>query len=290
MTDPRPRSILLATDLSHRSDRALDRALQLARSWSARLVALTVVDAAPAPPATTATRAADEAAQRAAERRLRADIGASDPAVEIRVAHGDPVERILEVAAAEGCELIVLGVARHEALSRIVLGSTVDSLAARSTLPLLVVRQRAHAPYPRLLVASDFSPAAAHALRYAAAAFAPTPLWLFHAFTSPYPLLAGVSAARTHDDGLRMAQAAAEAHLQSAGLDPARRAELQLRLEHGDASLLLEDHGRAHPDDLLVLGMKAHNRLVKRLIGSRSQRILERAENDVLVLREPAAG
>src|SRR5690606_32551084 len=40
-----PRSILLASDLDARSDRALDRALQLARAWDARLVVANVVDA-----------------------------------------------------------------------------------------------------------------------------------------------------------------------------------------------------------------------------------------------------
>ncbi len=43
-TPTTPRHILLATDLSSRSDRALDRAVRLAREWDARLVALTVVD------------------------------------------------------------------------------------------------------------------------------------------------------------------------------------------------------------------------------------------------------
>ena len=39
-----PETILLATDLSSRCDRALDRAADLAKRWRARLVVLTVLE------------------------------------------------------------------------------------------------------------------------------------------------------------------------------------------------------------------------------------------------------
>src|SRR5690606_10204649 len=44
-TERRPRAILLATDLSARCDRALDRAALLAKEWDARLVVVHVVEA-----------------------------------------------------------------------------------------------------------------------------------------------------------------------------------------------------------------------------------------------------
>ena len=44
------RTVLCATDLSFRCDRALDRALLIAREWDARLVLLTVVDGADSSP------------------------------------------------------------------------------------------------------------------------------------------------------------------------------------------------------------------------------------------------
>jgi hypothetical protein len=44
-----PTRILLATDLSARSDRTLDRAVQLAGQWSSELVVLNVLEASPAP-------------------------------------------------------------------------------------------------------------------------------------------------------------------------------------------------------------------------------------------------
>ena len=45
-----PRRILLATDLTSRGDRALDRAVQLARLWHSELHIVHVVDAAKSGP------------------------------------------------------------------------------------------------------------------------------------------------------------------------------------------------------------------------------------------------
>lgn len=279
MTAP-PRTILLATDLSHRSDRALDRAVRLAQEWGARLVALTVVDRMQA-----GFGNADAAtAQRIAERHLHADAAGAGVAVHVRIEHGAVAERVLDVARQEDCGLIVLGVAHREALSRAVLGSTVDRLCGRAPVPLLVVRQRARAAYGAIVVASDFSDAAAHALRAADALFPTPPLWLFHAFASPYPLRADIDPERTHEDGFRLARQQAEAHLLSSGLAPPRRARLKLLMQHGDPAVLLEARGQAHPEELVVFGAKGRSRMMNLLLGSHAQRILERAETDVLIV------
>lgn len=113
---------------------------------------------------------------------------------------------ILAACDAEAAGLIVTGVARNEALSRIVLGSTVDALARRSPVPLLVVRSRARAPYREVVVASDFSPSSRRALETAAVLFPDAGFTLFHAFGNPYPALSGMDAAQTRNHGHQLAQ------------------------------------------------------------------------------------
>ena len=162
--------ILLASDLGARSDRALDRAVQLARAWDTRLVVCHVVEenAAAAREMTLRDppdwyRAEDPV--HAAERHLLEDASARGVRISLRVERGRADERLVDVAREEGCGLLVTGVARQESLGRIVLGSTVDRLLRRSPVPVLVVRGRTHAPYRRMVVASDWSPPSAHALR-----------------------------------------------------------------------------------------------------------------------------
>lgn len=290
-----PRHILLATDLSSRSDRALDRAVRLAREWDARLVALTVVESEPAEaPTSVLSRASGlrgGAAHRAmVEHRLRADLaGEGDLPLVPRVEQGAVADTVLTVASAEGSGLIVTGVARTEALSRVVLGSTVDALTRRSPVPLLVVRNRPRAAYDHLIVASDFTEASRHTLRTAARLFPQAELTLFHAFKNPYPAIGGVDTTRVRADGLAQAECEAEAFIQSCQLPDDVGLRLRTWLEHGDPGLLLHAHGQAHPADLVVLGTQQRRGVLGLLLGSVAQRALELAENDVLVVPPQAA-
>lgn len=289
-----PAHILLATDLSSRSDRALDRAVSLARAWKARLVALTVVEPDPAEaPNSVLARASglggSSARRTVAERRLRADLAADDSGLPVpRVEQGAVTDTVLMVAEAEGSDLIVTGVARNEALSRVVLGSTVNALAQRAAVPLLVVRNRPRAAYQHVIVASDFSEASGHTLRTAAALFPDAELTLFHAFDNPYPVIGGVDPARARADGLALAEQEAEAFIRSSGLPDGVAQRLRTWLEQGDTSVLLHSHGLQEPADLVVLGTQQRKGVLGLLLGSVAQRTLEMAENDVLVVPQKA--
>jgi nucleotide-binding universal stress UspA family protein len=279
-------SILLATDLSCRSDRALDRALLLARQWGARLVIVTVIDSARTGHADLRPR---EANKREAERRVRSDAACDNVKIDVRVESGDLVSCLLAVAAQEGCEMIVVGVARHEGMGRMILGSTIDALLRRSPFPVLAVRQRARRPYANLVVASDFSGASKLALEWSGGLFPDASLLIFHALPSG-PLLAAADGRPLEKDArLQQAQRQADALLAGASLPAAFRQQARFIFREGDAGLLLEAHGQDHCDDLVVLGTHARHRLVNLLIGSVAQRILERAENDVLSVPEPPA-
>jgi nucleotide-binding universal stress UspA family protein len=289
MSDAKHHNVLLATDLSPRSDRALDRALLLAREWRVALVALTVV----APQAGLASHpvlalssdaVAQRAARRQAERRLRADLADATVPPIVHVEQGEVAATVLAVAQAERCGLIVTGVARHEALARVLLGSSVEALARRAPVPLLVVRERPRGRYTQVLVTSDFSEHARQALQTAVALFPQASFTLFHAFGNPYPLLAGMDVEQARQAGRAAAEEQARLFLDATPLPSAVRAGIRLRLAYGDAGLLLREHGADHPGELIVLGTQRRAGLVGLLLGSVAGRVLELAESDVLVV------
>ncbi len=289
-----PATILFATDLSSRCDRALDRSLLLSKQWSAPLVALTVVE----PGGTSHTLPLDAMGEagaqarsnalRLAERRLRADLSVVDLPLSLRVEQGPVTDSILAACEAEKAGLIVTGVARNEALSRIVLGSSVDALARRSKVPLLVVRSRARSDYRKVVVASDFSPSSRTALELAASFFPEAGFTLFHAFGNPYPVLAGMDLAQARNDGHQIAEREATAFLQTCDLPQTVRERMRLALEYGDAGALLNARNALHPDELVVVGTQRRNALLGLLIGSVAERILEQAESDVLLVPHAA--
>ncbi len=169
-----PRRIALATDLSHRCDRALDRALLVAKAWQAEL---TVIHAL-APPEDSplfgslrdlpSWRRSPDPVRKARDRIYR-DLVREDPGVDImvHVETGSPAEVVLGAARASHADLIVTGVARDELLARMFLGDTVDRLIRKSPVPVLIVRDRAFEPYRTMLVTTDFSASSRVALETA---------------------------------------------------------------------------------------------------------------------------
>jgi nucleotide-binding universal stress UspA family protein len=284
-----PRQILLATDLGSRCDRALDRAVLCAREWRSELVALTVIEpgsgASPYRTASLANGCRDDLSPRTrAEQRLRADLAYEDFPLAARVELGSVVDTILAVAKADASELVVTGVARSEALSRILLGSTVDALARACPVPLLVVRSRPRAPYARVVVATDFSEPSRRALEVVVSFFPDADLTLFHAFGNAFPTPPGVDLLEARSTAREQAEGEAAAFLKHCALPTPVRERVRLMMACGDAGLLLHEHGTKHPADLLVLGTQQHRGLMGLLIGSVAERILELAENDVLIV------
>lgn len=291
MTKETPRSILLATDLSARCDRALDRANRLAAAWGADLFALTVVEPAESDPAFAALlpswRQPADPVERAA-RRLRADLPADAADVTPLVGEGDPAEVIARVAEERGCGLIVTGLARDETLGRFSLGSTVDRLIRRSAAPVLIVRNRVSRDYRRLVAATDFSPSSRHALETAARWFPGRHLTLLHAYDVPFSGMVSDGAAyrRAYRD---QTMAQCREFLAATDLPAEVRAAVTPVVENGAPEQLVHDYVQEFEADLVVLGSRGRSAALDLLVGNTASGILARLACDALVVRKPDA-
>ena len=285
-----PASILLATDLSARCDRALDRAVNLALAWGAKLhivhaIEQDMLDREDA--FTRRLRGADPAL--AARARIEADLAGhvEGVAIELHVEAADPVALVLKVAAREGCGLIVTGVARDQSLGRYLLGSTVDYLVKHAPVPLLVVRDRANADYRAVLVTTDLSPSSRHALEAAARIFPDAELSLFHAYDIPFAGYLENSAVQA--DFVRYGADASEKFLSEANLPDGVKARIRQIVERGDPETLLADHAKAGDFGLVVVGSHGGGALYDLFIGSTAAAIIREQPGDVLLVRDPAA-
>ncbi|KAF1686359.1 universal stress protein UspA [Pseudoxanthomonas broegbernensis] len=288
-----PERILLATDLGPRSDRALDRAVQLARAWGAQIVAATVVEENASEARAMLLRDPPswyrgEDPVRQAERRLLDDASAQDVEIVVRVRQGDPADRLLELARAECCGLIVTGVARQEALGRMLLGSTVDRLARRSPVPVLAVRRRVHAAYRRMVVASDWSDSSVHAMRTAMDLFPEAAASVLHGYEVPMAGLLDTARDEAIDQAGERALADGRAFIER-GRPPAGADSVGLVVERGDPALLLPLYANQYPVDLAVVASHGRSALFDILLGSVAQRLLEASPVDTLVVRDPRA-
>ncbi len=286
-----PRRILLATDLSARCDRALDRAASLAEAWAAELVALHVLErtdefyAEILERRLPTWRRPDELARIAGEQ-LREDMSEAPGAVTALVERGEPAEVILEVAKARDCGLIVTGLARDETLGRFGLGSTVDKLMRRSGIPILVVRKRPRSPYGHIVVATDFSDSTRHAMQAAMKLFPEPRLSVFHAYEPPY---SDVTAADSRYDEEARNAAVGECvkFLASVDMPEERRRGVGLLVERGHPVRLIEEHVHRREIDLVAIGVESRSALLDLILGSMARDILSALPCDALIVREP---
>lgn len=286
-----PRSILLATDLSARSDRALDRAVSLAKCWKAHLTVLHVLEEEVSPldqvDLLPSWRRPPEPLDMVGKNIL-ADLGELGESATILVERGDTIDSIMRVAAVNSSELIVIGVARNELLGQLMLGRTVDRLLRRSQVPILVVKERARHPYRRVVVATDFSESSRHALVAAMHFFPDEALTIFHAYDAPVSGLINDAAAYRRQCH-KLAEQDCEVFLRDTAELASRRRRPKVLLEYGAPNYLLRDYVADDLADLVVVGTHGRSAISDVLIGSVAKQILEDVPCDTLVIREPRA-
>ena len=281
-----PKRLLLATDLSARCDRALDRAAQLAEAWQAEIVAVNVLDLGSTPDQILAwaSGATEQDLRQIALQELRRNTAGVNAPISLRVERGnDAASVICQVAEEVRADLVVTSVARNEVLGRFLLGSTVEQLARSVAQPLLVVRQRARQPYRRIVVATDLSPGAHGGLQAAARLFPGQALHLYHAHQAPLAGLSDRLDATKSQSASVAAQQACEALVGQTPLPG--DTEVHIQCERGAVTATLPAFVRQQDVDLVVLGIEADPSLVSTLLGSTALRLLQWLPCDVLLVR-----
>jgi nucleotide-binding universal stress UspA family protein len=277
---------LLATDLSARSDRALDRAAELALRWNAELLVVHALEheniSAPEYRGLPAWRRPPNDPAKI-ERQIRDDVRGDCPALRVHVEEGPAVGVILDAVERHACDLVVLGLGRARTLGA--LGRTIDELFRRSPVSVLVVKRRPREPYRHVLVGTDLSPEARHGLEVAAAMFPEAMFVLMHAFDMPYRSLVPEAQLSQHLGEMEGAQL--KQSVDEAALPEPVRAHLLTLIEHGPPELMLSTYVSEHAVDLTVIGAYERSRLFHAVVGGNGPGIVAAVPTDVMVVRAP---
>lgn len=178
--------LLVATDLSDRSDRAVERAFNLARRLDTPLTLLTVVDES------YASDFMQEIGAKA-HHRLEAIAGKFGTGVtyDIRVETGDPLALLIEEVNSPDLDLVVMGRHRQRGILDGLRATTVESVVSRSLTPVLMVVDPVLSDYRRVLAPVAFSATCARAVETAKTIAGDATCRIFHVWSAPFEGLTG---------------------------------------------------------------------------------------------------
>ena len=284
------KKILCATDLTERSDRALQRAALLAQKLDAHVMFVHAVSDAQA--GRVVRMKVNRAHVRLVSQCQRAMKHAPERAT-VAVRLGKWLRVITEVAREWEPDLIVMATPRRRRVE-FLLGTAAERMIRATRRPVLVVSAAATIAYENVLLATDLSSMSAHVTRTAATLglLESANTCVVHAFRPPLEGLVTRSSLEqdvvaAHDQHWHgWVQRELIENLARAGIDPERVRVSARPARPYDAVQYAMIETRA---DLLVIGTSRWFMLKRILFGSVADQVLRRANCDVLAV-SPTVG
>ncbi|MCE7999467.1 MAG: universal stress protein [Rhodobiaceae bacterium] len=280
-----PKTILMATDLSARSDRALERAVTLAKQHQARLVILNIIDEDL--PSSVQDRVRDATLTEIQNSLDRVDgAEALDPSVEAIA--GKDYRDILDHADAIAADLIVLGIHRNEAGNKPIAGTTMERVIRKGQKPVLVVPNRTEGTYNKVAVAVDFSAYSRIAIRQALTLAPGAEFNAIHSYHVPFGGFQRGRETRNayRDEHERTLTQLIEEELETL-IGSASQPDIPFHkvIKQGETQSVIRSEVERLQPDLLVLGTHGRVGLTHALLGSIAESFLNNPPCDVLVVK-----
>ena len=277
--------ILLATDLTDRSELALERATQLCRTGCADKLTLLHVVAIGLPPMLSAQQLSAAETFLAGKIAQLPSLGVQTPASAI-VRTGYPFSTIIGEAIKVKADLILVGSPAKSPYAHTVVGTTAERVIRFGECPVLLVNQPSRGPYGRVLAAFDGSDGAVRSLAAALTIAPDAEFRIVHAWWPPPASLAEGDEARrsidANNDRLRaLLSAMVEQTTAAARATPAR---MSIDMVENNPYVVLSNELRW--PDLLVMGTHSKGRLASTTsIGRLALHLLNESGRDVLMSR-----
>jgi nucleotide-binding universal stress UspA family protein len=278
--------IMLATDFSERSDRALRRAVILARAHGASLDLVHVVD--DDRPRRIVDHDAADARQMLADlaRTLKEMDGVT---CSTQVLLDDPFAGIVKAAARASPDLLVIGPHRRQILRDAFVGTTAERTIRSVSCPVLMVNGPPVGPWRHMLLTTDLSENAGNALRrFKALGLGDGALSsVLSVFDAPLLRLAmshtmGKEDKEFHINDLRHdAKKHLSAFMAQIGMG---QAEKIVRHEETTVANEILKSAEALKADLIVVSTQGKGAVARWVMGSVAQQVLKEATIDVLAI------
>ena len=274
-------AIICATDLSHRSDRTLERAAQLAEQHNLPLHVVNVID--PDLPGTLWQAQQEQVCQE-----IRAALGrVASPMREraiVKTLVGTPSRELSVYASALEDSLIVLGYPRMSEDGRASFGSFTGGRVLKAAVaPVLIVKAHGNAPYRKAVVGIDFSPFSRRSALLAADLVPEGEVRLVHAYEEGFLPSDATRQEAEASHRQKLAQLVASLGAGQDASQSGSRTRSTATLQEGEVNRVLRTEVARSDADLLVLGTHGRSGLSRAFFGSVAQAMLMEMPSDLLI-------
>jgi len=280
------KTIFVATDFSVRSDRAIRRAVLLAKKARAALWLVHAVDDDQPGGIVDAERTA---AWTLLEDQARSIFEVDGLDCTPLLVLGDPFEAVTQAADEHEADLLVIGPHRREVLRDVFVGTTAERAIRESRRPVLMANGVPAGGYRHALIALDLAAGSGDAIRAVAALGLDldTAISVIHVYDAPGTgLMARASLSADQVDGYLAGEEERigremDAVLGALRLDPVARI---LKHNSGSVAHVIQASAREVAADLVVIGTRGRSGVTRYLLGSVAAEVLRGADRDVLAV------
>ena len=284
------KNILLATDLASETDRALERAVMLASTMEANLHILHVC----APYAFSSNSQSASAPKLEARWSLEKYLSGNQllrglqPSISV-IESREPFIEIIKLGENIDAELIVMGMHGKSKLRDLFVGTTIERVLRKGTRPVLMVKDKPHEDYARLLVGTDFSAGSSHALQVALKLLPSGSLHIVHSYEIPDTYIGDKISQYAGDVIVTTARGKLENFVQEHSKELQRFADqpqnIQYRVVHGEEFHSLTREAAKFNADLIAIGVHSRESFLPYRIGGTARDVLIAPPCDVLVAK-----
>ncbi len=287
--------IVVATDLSEKSNIAVKKAIDISKKYDLWLEVLHVIN----PPlfewawggeALDSRKDKEHLIKQKAEeisKKIEEELKRKHNKINVDIRVGNPSEEIIAYAKAKRANAIILGdVGEYGSLQELVLGTTTTNVIDRSSVPVLIARNTDSIEYKKILIPTDFSEDSKESIEYVSTLFPDAKLYILNVMEIPSELrlkyygledkeiadLTEVHKIKNENDFNKFIES----------LDVKNPIEKVVAFGSIRARIIMEE-GRDLSVDLIAVN--AHNiaNITSKIIGNIASEVIKKSKRDVLV-------
>lgn len=278
------KNILLATDLATETNRAFDRAVKLASALSAQLHIIHVCPSYSFRGKKNSAISLKKDAENSIKNALKMSQGIKESQATITVVEGGGTfSEIINHAKKVNAELVVMGIHNKVSMLDMFVGTTIERVIRRGTVPVLMVRDKAKREYGKVIVGADFSDGSIQAFQLALKV---APQGMFH-LSHSYAQLDGRLARHMENALADFAHDKMEKFVEE-NKDLLKKRKIKLKnltssIVRGEPHACILDEAAKVKADLIAIGTQSNVSLMPYTLGGTAKEILSNPPCDVLI-------